>query len=71
MVRDTGLATAAFGCEAAEVLDRLDLNNDIYNGRCATFILAAEGSRFDHLVQEVLDGHRSASTTTEAEDYGR
>ena len=24
-----------------------------------------------HLVQEVLDGHRSASTTTEAEDYGR
>ena len=37
----------------------------------ATTILAAEGSRFDHLVQEVLDGHRSASTTTEAEDYGR
>ena len=33
--------------------------------------MAAEGSRFDHLVQEVLDGHRSASTTTEAEDYGR
>ena len=47
------------------------VNNDIYNGRCATFILAAQGSRFDHLVQEVLDGHRSASTTTEAEDYGR
>ncbi len=33
--------------------------------------MAAEVSRFDHLVQEVLDGHRSASTTTEAEDYGR
>ena len=33
--------------------------------------MAAEGSRFDHLVQEVLDGHRSASNTTEAEDYGR
>ena len=47
------------------------MNNDIYYGRGATFSLAAEVSRFDHLVQEVLDGHRSASTTTEAEDYGR
>ena len=28
-------------------------------------------SRFDHLAQEVPDGHRSAGTTTEAEDYGR
>ena len=33
--------------------------------------MAALGSRFDHLVQEVLDGHRSAGTTTEAEDYGK
>ena len=33
--------------------------------------MAASGSIFDHLVQEVLDGHRSAGTTTEAEDYGR
>ena len=33
--------------------------------------MAALGSRFDHLVQEVLDGHRSTSTTTEAEDYER
>ena len=33
--------------------------------------MAAEVSRFDHRVQEVRDGHRSASTTTEAEDHGR
>ena len=45
----------------------LSPNNDNYNGRCATFILAACGgnvmARFDirHLVQEVLDGHKSAS----------
>ena len=36
-----------------------------------TVILSALGSRWDHLVQEVRDGQRSASTTTEAEDYGR